>query len=280
MPAQTPPEIPPPVPFMVNPRALGLPDRPSVVTLLLTFDDGPHVPGDSSSHTLQVLKVLATNAVQPGIKAAFFVQTEVTHRMASAAGLRVVRAIHDQGHLVEIHTGSTKDHERHWKRVEEPADDLNGDEKPDGDNGLESDMLRAKQHILGAVGVSPKYVRAVGGELAAPWTIFGRHKVITVYNKVHLKHIRWDVDSHDNQQPRPEPKQVIKNLEGGVARAIADGKRDLVVLFHDINDKTASHLEVYLQVLAVAVQDQGRRVEFARSREEIDTFFSRRNDGN
>jgi hypothetical protein len=141
-------------------------------------------------------------------------------------------------------------------------------------------MIRVKQHILTATGEVPKYVRAVGGELAAPRTLFGGGKVRQVYDKFSLKHIAWDVDSHDNKPPRPDATKVAGNLAAGVAAALADGKSDLVVLFHDINDVTAGNLAKYIEALANAVQVEGRSGAFARSREEIDTLFSRRHDGN
>lgn len=275
-------QVPPPQRILINPRAFD-PSRKNlaVVTIVLTFDDGPHAAsGDASNHTRQVLSILAKNSVQPQLKAAFFVQTDVAHRMGSAVGRLVVRDIHAQGHLIAIHTGSTSDHEKHWKRVAEPAEDIDGDRKPDGDNGLETDMIRAKQHILSAIGQTPKYVRAVGGELASPWSIFGRGKVVQVYDKFNLKHIRWDVDSHDNQPPRPGPEKVVENLMHGVEEALASGKTELVVLFHDINETTAANLDKYIKALAGAVIDKDREFVFAKSREEIDAVFSKRHDGN
>jgi peptidoglycan/xylan/chitin deacetylase (PgdA/CDA1 family) len=275
-------------------RTSGLPK----ITLVLTFDDGPHATGDSpNNHTLKVLNVLENNSTQSSIKAAFFVQTEVQHRKISAPGLQAVKTAYQKGHLIAIHTGSTKDHAEHWKRVTELAYDVDGDKKPDGATGLESDMLKAKQHILSAVGEKAKYVRAVGGQLNEPWSIFGRGKVVATYKKCNLKHIDWDVDSHDNQKPRPAPEQVKKNLQEQVSSAILGGKREIVVLFHDINGTTADNLATYIYHLSVAARDQllDRRslmnlpadgspgvdddpglIRFASSRAEIDTIFANR----
>ena len=84
---------------------------PVPLRFLLTFDDGPS--GDRyNNSTEQVLDVLASNAVQPGIKAIFFIQTRANRGGGTEIGKKLMQREWQEGHLLEFHT-STPHHSNH-----------------------------------------------------------------------------------------------------------------------------------------------------------------------
>jgi peptidoglycan/xylan/chitin deacetylase (PgdA/CDA1 family) len=144
-----------------DPLDAGKSQQKEPIPTVLTFDDGSHAAaGDGvKNHTVEIATLLKAR----NIIGAFFIQTHVSHRFGSAAGKSVVKAVSDLGHVIAIHTGSDDDHASHTKRVATPAYDVDGEKKPDGMNGLESDLIRAKaeiQRLLG--GNAPGFGRAVG----------------------------------------------------------------------------------------------------------------------
>ena len=95
------------------------------VTVVLTFDDGPHAARDPDrNYTRQALGTLNVNSVQNGTKGVFFIQTHVPFRGGSQTGRNVIEAIWAEGHVVGIHTGSTEDHVPHTQRGGRLRDDL------------------------------------------------------------------------------------------------------------------------------------------------------------
>ena len=110
------------------------------------------------------------------------------------AAADVIKRVSDLGHVIAIHTGSDDDHASHTKRVAASAYDVDGDKKPDGMNGLESDLIRAKAQIQKVLrGNAPSFVRAVG--------LARNEAVNSTYSRVGLKHIGVNVDSKDNDFP-------------------------------------------------------------------------------
>lgn len=240
---------------------------PAPIPIVLTFDDGPHAAAGqgATNYTIDI----ATALKNRNIVGAFFIQTNVSHRCGCAAGKSVVKQVSDMGHVIAIHTGSDGDHVAHTKRVKEPAYDVDGDKKPDGLNGLESDLIRAKAQIQKVIGGDPpEFVRAVGLE---------RNEAVNkTYSRVGLKHIGVNVDSKDNEPPRPTPQVVEHTLDTGpnsVKHAIAAGATDLIVLFHDINATTAAHIGDYIDTISVAVKAEGRTAEFTTSKKAVLDIF-------
>jgi peptidoglycan/xylan/chitin deacetylase (PgdA/CDA1 family) len=82
-------------------------------TFSLTFDDGPHAAplGGGQNLTENVLDTLKARSIRAG----FFVQTGVAHRMANAVGRALIARMHAEGHKIGIHTGGVADHELHTK---------------------------------------------------------------------------------------------------------------------------------------------------------------------
>jgi YD repeat-containing protein len=125
--------------------------EPKPIDIILTFDDGP-TSASSNNNTLDVLNSLLFNSVQNNIKATFFVQTHAPNRGSKPGGVANMQLALSQGHRIEIHTGSTDDHVSHITREIAIPYDVTGDGIPDGVNGLESDLIRAKIKIASLVG--------------------------------------------------------------------------------------------------------------------------------
>ena len=244
----------------------GVKEEPKPIPIVLTFDDGPHAAGkETKNYTIEVATLLKSRR----IIGAFFIQTHVDFRFKNAAGKDATKAVSAMGHVIAIHTGSDESHILHTERVAAPAYDVDGDQKPDGVNALESDLIRAKSEIQKTLGGSaPAYVRAVGLE---------RNKEVnSTYGRVGLKHIGVNVDSKDNEPPRPAAPQVVQTLDSGkqsVKAAIKAGAPHLIVLFHDINGTTAASLGVYIDTIEKEVRAAGRKPEFTDSAKAVNAIF-------
>ena len=242
-------------------------EPPKPIPIVLTFDDGPHAAAGKGvkNYTIDIATLLKSR----NIVGAFFIQTHVSHRFGSAAGKDVIKRVSDLGHVIAIHTGSDDDHASHTKRVAAPAYDVDGDKKPDGMNGLESDLIRAKsqiQKLLG--GNAPSFVRAVG--------LARNEAVNSTYSRVGLKHIGVNADSKDNDPSRPTSQVVMQTLDSGihsVRAAIKAGAPHLIVLFHDINNTTAASIGTYIDTITAAVKASGRTPEFTASTKAVMDIF-------
>ncbi|MEZ4313048.1 MAG: polysaccharide deacetylase family protein [Polyangiaceae bacterium] len=135
-----------------------------------------------------------------GIKAAFFIQAQVSCRMGNRK--RIVKRLHDENHLIGIHTGSVDDHVLHPTRYRAPAEDVTGDGAPDGVSGLESDLIAAKTAITNATGSTPHYVRAVGGDVRLGTSDI---EIFTLYRNLGLVHVCWNIDSLVLTEPSQLP---------------------------------------------------------------------------
>jgi peptidoglycan/xylan/chitin deacetylase (PgdA/CDA1 family) len=239
---------------------------PQPIPIVLTFDDGPHAAGQGAkNHTIDIARVLKSR----NIVGAFFIQTNVSHRFGSRAGKKVVKDLSDLGHVVAIHTGSSDDHVFHTERVKEKAYDVDGDKKPDGMNGLESDLIRAKVEIQKEIGGdAPTFVRAVG--------LKRNEAVNNTYGRVKLKHIGVNVDSKDNEDSRTTSDAVKQTLQSGdnsVKHAIDAGAAHLIVLFHDINSTTAANIGAYIDTIDAAVIAANRLPDFTASKKAVMDIF-------
>jgi peptidoglycan/xylan/chitin deacetylase (PgdA/CDA1 family) len=146
---------------------------------------------------------------------------------------------------------------------------VDGDKKPDGMNGLESDLIRAKAQIQKLLGTNaPRFVRAVG--------LARNEAVNSTYSRVGLKHIGVNVDSKDNDVSRPTSQVVMQTLDSGrhsVRAAIMAGALHLIVLFHDINNTTAVSISSYIDTITAAVRAAGRTPAFTASAKGVMDIF-------
>lgn len=244
------------------------------LTIVPTFDDGPSAqPLESgTNYTRLVLDVLDFNPTRKGIRAGFFVQTHVPFHMAADVpfaknpGKQVLKAAHDAGHVIGIHTGSEEDHVNHPERASRQL--------------LRQDMNAAQAALGELLGETPRFVRAPYGNLGKG-TI--RQEVVKTYRDNHLKHIGWNIDSRDAsmvvdglENRFRQPSEVREQLNAQIRNEVtASAPKALVILFHDINVHTQQRtvLESYLAVIAEAVAARGRNPKFARTQAEVRAVF-------
>jgi len=242
--------------------------KAEMVTIALTFDDGPHAAdlGIKENKTEKVLNILRKKE----IKAAFFIQTHAPGRAKTANGGNVVQRMAEEGHIVGIHTGSLKDHVEHALRVKDKPEDVNGDGKLDGENGLESDLIRAKFLIKKLTGKTPEFVRAPYGRYKA------HREILPTYRRQKLIHVSWDVDSLDNtplKGRRRSPEEVKKALKDSFA---ASKFNEVIVLFHDLNLYTSEKLEDYINIIIKATVESKKAPRFTSRTQELQVLLRRK----
>jgi peptidoglycan/xylan/chitin deacetylase (PgdA/CDA1 family) len=222
------------------------------IKIALTFDDGPDdgalaAGGETEeakkNRTERVLNTLAAK----GDKGAFFVQTEVPNRLKGANGSKMGVLTHSDGHILAIHNGNKEDHRCHKSRVAKPSDNARGA------NGLESDMLRAKQSLKAISGAEPAFVRATYG--------ITNQACMNVYQARNLSHIYWDVDSKDTAA-NANKASVSATLKAETEAKLAAGVTRLIYLFHDTKLVTAQSLEAFIGVIDTAVRGKGHNPKF------------------
>jgi peptidoglycan/xylan/chitin deacetylase (PgdA/CDA1 family) len=201
-----------------------------------------------------VLRTLEHNSVQDHIKALFFVQTHVEIRGASEPGQRLIARMAADGHIVGVHTGSTRDHVDHRRRVSMPPYDWNRDGVRDGQNGLETDLLRAEDRIKRLTSGEPVFVRPTYGVTNAA--------VRAVYHRLGLRILLWHVDSRDALDHARGVGVIAANVRSQVRQQIRARRRLIIVLFHDINHATQAHLDDYLIAIYEAAEAEGKFAAF------------------
>ena len=228
------------------------------VDVVLTFDDGPHNvnPRTGDNYTERVLNILKDNSIHDGINSVFFVQSHALNehgrymRGMSSGGTTVLNDALRDGHFVEVHTGFKKHRAHNYDHVERltsPTDDDGNVEQ----GGLAGDLDRAKDFIEGLSGShTAQYVRPVGGTLG---NSSQRRQVLSTYSNKGLKCILWDVDSRDTWGY--SANQVRAQLRSEIQSQLGQNKRQLIVLFHDLNSRTNTNLESYIQTIDQAVRD-------------------------
>ncbi len=225
----------------------------SVIEIVLTFDDGPHAAGLSANRTKEVMDVLRLNRTSPNMKAIFFIQTHsrgkddergrpTYFRGNTRIGKRLIKEMHASEHIIGVHAGhdvERGDHILHTVRQEAGE--------------LGNDINRAEDFIEKVLGIKPylpKLIRPVGGRV--------NPDVVRTYYKKYYKLTMWDVDSEDTR-PGATPEKVRKALVRGTWKAIQEGKRRLIVLFHDTSTyipytHIRANLENYIEIIKATVE--------------------------
>ncbi|MEP6958584.1 MAG: polysaccharide deacetylase family protein [Nitrospirota bacterium] len=195
---------------------------------LVTFDDGPH------GNTVSILKQLAHNPVQQGIKAMFFVQTRNTDGGRSRLGRSLLKREHEEGHVLGLHTG-TAGHVSHTSLSQTELE---------SSLRIGMDDIRLITHDR-AMFVRPPYWR-FNSDTQAGYHRQGLHMMLSdakAYDGVDWgQHIfrRWNFRSQLNAICRRIQRRDIPSVDGVVP---------IVVTFHDTNTYTADHLNEYLDLL-------------------------------
>ena len=226
------------------------------VAVVLTFDDGPDSRSGSVNGTRQVLDILHDHQLQ----AVFFIQSHARNDnnhyfrgMEKRVGIPLVERMHTEGHLVGVHTGVDGQHAHSWAN-RHPQREAIGE--------LGNDLQRCKTYIKQRTGSDPCYVRPP----------FGEHNraVRQRYEDYGLKMILWHIDSRDSTSSY-DSQDIERHLRNRVDKLVARGRRQLVVLFHDIDRHTyrAGNLLRYLKAIEETIDAHGLDADFDLTREEI-----------
>ncbi|KQY90643.1 polysaccharide deacetylase family protein [Pelomonas sp. Root1444] len=212
---------------------VALPSSPVPIRLLLTFDDGPSAR-EGDNPTVQILDSLARNAIQPGIKAIFFVQTGAVNGGATPRGRALMRRMQDEGHVLGFHT-ATPGHTSHTRL---------------GDGVLEASLSEGLATHVELSGRQPALVRP------PHWAYDAR--TFAAYQRHGLNVVMTDLSANDGKIPWPNAslrrrshfEHQMRELRRRVADLpLVDGVRPVVVTFHDANPFTGDHIDEYLQIL-------------------------------
>jgi peptidoglycan/xylan/chitin deacetylase (PgdA/CDA1 family) len=226
-----------------DPAALPAGTPPPAIRFILTFDDGPSIKKPYNP-TLAIMHQLATNDVQPGAKAIFFVQTGHPRGGGTPEGHEVMRTLAAEGHLLGIHSVSPRGHVDHRKVP--PAE-------------LEASLKEAMTLLRHLTGADPILVRPPYG--ARDLT------TRTIYEKFGLRMLMADIRARDGliygYKSSLFRRVHIRNaLIESYENAVKAGHRGeplaVILNFHDVNPYTARHMTEYLHILV----DEARRVGF------------------
>ncbi|WP_457389423.1 polysaccharide deacetylase family protein [Roseateles sp. P5_E1] len=214
---------------------------PVPIRLLLTFDDGPSAR-ETDNPTVQILDGLARNAIQPGIKALFFVQTGAVNGGATPRGQALMRRTLAEGHVLGFHT-ATPGHTSHTKLSDELLE------------GSLSQGLAAHMELAGR---PPVLVRP------PHWAYDAR--TFAAYQRHGLSVVMTDLSANDGKIPWPNAslrrrshfEHQMRELRRRITELpLVDGVRPVVVTFHDANPFTGSHVDEYLQILVDGANKAG-----------------------
>lgn len=214
---------------------------PVPIRLLLTFDDGPSAR-ETDNPTVQILDGLARNALQPGIKALFFVQTGAVNGGATPRGQALMRRTLAEGHVLGFHT-ATPGHTSHTRL---------------GEDGLEGSLSEGLAVHMALAGRQPVLVRP------PHWAYDAR--TFAAYQRHGLSLVMTDLSANDGKIPWPNAslrrRSHFEHQMRELRRHVndippVDGVRPVVITFHDANPFTGSHIDEYLQILVDGANKAG-----------------------
>lgn len=232
------------------------PSEAPPVRFLLTFDDGPSIREDYNP-TLAILDQLATNDIQPGIKALFFVQTEHPRGGGTPRGRDIMRSTHEQGHVLGIHSVSPKGHISHTSQPDEE---------------LIPELRQAQAVLEKITGTATRFVRPPYGACDI--------RTRTLYQQLGLEMLMSNVRAKDgviygyNGSLRRH-SNIYKSLELLRSKASPETVTYVVIDFHDTNPYTARHITEYLHILVEEARHAGFSVPenpFCASGEEVESI--------
>ncbi|MGG7648107.1 polysaccharide deacetylase family protein [Pseudomonas sp. ES4] len=213
------------------------------IRFLLTFDDGPSA-SSFWNPTMTVLDSLATNPVQPNLKAVFFVQTGAPRAGNSEIGREVMRREHADGQILGFHS-ATRSHTNH--RSLSPEE-------------LEQSLSKGAADIAAITGAPPTLVRP-------PFWSYD-NRVFAAYQQHGMHLLLTDLSANDGKiwgfnaspQRRAHFLRTMSEVRERIALGelpVVDGVIPVVVTFHDLNRYTARHTREYLQILLDSARATG-----------------------
>jgi peptidoglycan/xylan/chitin deacetylase (PgdA/CDA1 family) len=216
---------------------------PHPARFLLTFDDGPSLARPYNP-TTAILDQLADNAVQPRIKALFFVQTRSPSAGGAPYGQELLRRIRDEGHVIGLHSGSARGHKNHLYMS--PAE--LGQSLADGISDIRD--LSGHDPTL----IRPPYWSYDARTLTA-YHAYGLNMLLTDINARDGSIWGWSISLRRGSQFRAKLAEVRRSIEKD-RLPVVDGVVPVVLTFHDTSDFTAGHMEEYLRIIV----EESRRV--------------------
>lgn len=216
------------------------------IRFLLTFDDGPSA-SSFWNPSMTVLDSLASNPLQPNIKAVFFVQTRASRAGGSEIGREVMRREQAEGQILGFHT-ATPGHSNHRS-----LDDVE----------LEQSLSNGTADIAAITGTPPTLVRP-------PFWNYDK-RTFAAYQRHGLQVLLTDLSANDgkiwgfNASPRRRANMLrqLSEVRERIAEGqlpTVDGVIPVVVTFHDLNRYTARHTREYLQILLDSAAATGVRL--------------------
>ena len=213
------------------------------IRFLLTFDDGPSA-SSFWNPTMTVLDSLATNPVQPNLKAVFFVQTGAPRAGNSEIGREVMRREHADGQILGFHS-ATRSHTNH--RSLSPEE-------------LEQSLSKGAADIAAITGAPPTLVRP-------PFWSYD-NRVFAAYQQHGMHLLLTDLSANDGKiwgfnaspQRRAHFLRTMSEVRERIALGelpVVEGVIPVVVTFHDLNRYTARHTREYLQILLDSARATG-----------------------
>jgi peptidoglycan/xylan/chitin deacetylase (PgdA/CDA1 family) len=213
------------------------------IRFLLTFDDGPSA-SSFWNPTMTVLDSLATNPVQPNLKAVFFVQTRASRAGGSEIGRQVMHREQAEGQILGFHT-ATPGHTNH--RSLDPQE-------------LEQSLTNGSADIAAITGAPPTLVRP-------PFWNYDK-RTFAAYQQHGMHVLLTDLSANDgkiwgfNASPRRRAHflRTMSEVRERIALGelpVVDGVIPVVVTFHDLNRYTARHTREYLQILIDSAKATG-----------------------
>lgn len=206
------------------------------VRFLISFDDGPSAAARNNS-TARILDVLAHNRYQPGIKAIFFVQTRHPVGGGTAVGQALLARIHEEGHVVGLHTASVRGHINHTQM---PIAEL--------DRTLDDGIA----DIRAVTGAAPHFLRppywAHNDATAARYRAHGLTMLLDDISIRDGKVRGYTANPNARSRIRADLARAARRIERGELPALGD-YIPLVLTLHDTNPTTARDLEAYLGML-------------------------------
>ena len=216
------------------------------VEVVLTFDDGPHTTGNSSQNrTRMVMNALDRRGI-PGV---FFIQSHAQdgngnyYRGNTEIGRQIIADMIADGHIVGVHTGVD------GKGAHEDVNNHNNRHPID----LYDDLVRAKD-LIDNEGGTTEFVRPPFG--------LANDDVIDIYSDLALEYVHWDVEPQvhaDTRKNASTPDEVIANIRHQIGRHLKNpnGKRQIVVLLHDIQNIVAYHVTSYIEEIERTIRRNG-----------------------
>lgn len=214
-------------------------DAAPTIRLLITFDDGPSIRSDYNP-TLAIVRQLATNDVQPGIKAIFFVQTEHKKGGGTALGHNIIRYVHEQGHVIGIHSTSPRGHINHTTLSTAV---------------LVGELRQARYRLQCLTGLLPQLIRPPFGACNV--------RTRTIYATFGLDVLMADIRARDGliygyKASLWRRIHLRLALQALYRTALPNTTSTVIVEFHDVNPYTARHMTDYLHIMV----EEARHVGF------------------